>query len=985
MKKISIIIPVYNVDPKRFEKTLNSLVNQTVNDFEVCISDGGEHKIPKKLLEKFDSKLEIKYSESKKKLGIADNTNAAIKLATGDYIAFLDHDDRILENAIEEAVKVIDDKYPDVIYSDEEVVDEYGMVLNKFYKPDFSYDLLYSQNYICHFLLIKKSVHDFVGKVDSKYDGAQDYDYILRVCEATQDIYHIPKILYDWISWPESTATNSDAKPYAQTAGLNALDAHLKRVYGKKAKAVETENLFVYKPEFDILENKKVDIIIPMRDKWPLTKQCVDSILELTKYKNYQITIIDNGSVEDATFEWFKKVKEKKNVRVLRADFEFNWSKLQNFGIKNSDADVFIFLNNDTIMVDENWLTELCSNALRDEVGVVGPLMLYEDGTIQHGGVVVGLNGYADHLYKNMKPIHAGINFPSPMVARNVLAVTGACMAISRKTLDKIGYFNENFIICGSDVEICLRAYEMGLRNIYTPNTRIIHLESKSRDTYIPEIDFKLSKVYYSKYWKNGDPFFNKNLDINSPIPKEKGKETAVYVNNIGVKTRMKKLLKKSKVITYIYRKLKKTLKKNPFAVKVYRKIKHLPSPANEQIKNNRIIVDYTIPEIKEITPIKGEINKKYRINILIPSLNKDKVFGGISTAMKFFNQFNDEDYAKRIIVTDTAMKDDDLDNYKDYELIDNLEESKIDLQVVNIHDQANCNLVVTKNDIFLATAWWTAYSIRNIIKWQKETYKLKKCHNLLYFIQDYEPYFYPWSSRQSSAESTYHLDIPTVAIFNSKELMDYFNNHNYKFVKSYYFSPILNDSLKKHLLEDEELPRKKQIVVYGRPSVARNAFEIVEESLILAFKDRDDIDEWKFISMGEEHYDAKIKDDVTLKSVGKLSLDEYALMMEESYLGISLMVSPHPSYPPLEMSSFGIKTITNKYENKDISYFNDNIISVDYCDAEYISKEIIKLVDNYDKLSKKSKKIINKDYINSSDQFGPIIKDIIAINKKEQ
>lgn len=978
MNKISIIIPVYNVVKNRFEKTLESLVEQTNQNFEVCISDGGDKKIDKKLLNKFEKLLDIKYTSSKKKLGISDNTNEAIKLATGNYVSFLDHDDTLLSNAIEEVMHLIEKKSPDVIYSDEQIIEENGNVLNKFYKPDFSYDLLYSQNYICHFLTIKKEIVDKVGKIDSKFDGAQDYDFILRVCEETNDIKHISKILYNWISWPESTATNSDAKPYAQTAGLNALDAHLKRVYGSKVKASETENLFVYKPVFNNMSNKKVDVIIPMRDKWPLTKQCVDSILEVTKYKNYQITIIDNGSIEETTFEWFNTIEKNSKVRILKADFEFNWSKLQNFGIKNSDADVFVFLNNDTIIIDENWMVELCSNALRKEVGVVGPLLLFEDGTIQHGGVVIGLNGYADHLYKEMKPIHAGINFPSPMVARNVTAVTGACMAISKETLEDIGYFNERFIICGSDVEICIRAYEKGLRNIYTPNTRLIHLESKSRDTFIPKIDFKMSKIYYKKYWDNGDPFFNINLDKNSAIPKEVGEESIESFTNLSKKQKIKNYLKKSKLIVSVYRKTKNILKKNALAVKIYRKLRHIPTPENEQSINNRIIVDYTIPEIKKINPIEGTIEKKYRINILIPSLNKDKVFGGIATAMKFFNQFNDDNYAKRIIVTDTEMKDDDLDNYKDYKLVDNAKQSDIEYQVVNISDKNNCNLVVTENDIFIASAWWTAYSIKNIIKWQKDNYKLKKCHNLLYFIQDYEPYFYPWSSRQCSADSTYRMDIPTTAIFNSKELMEYFNIHNYKFDDSYYFSPILNDSLKKHLLEDEELPRKKQIVVYGRPGVARNAFEIVEESLMLAFEDRDDVDEWNFISMGEDHYEAVIKDDVTLKSVGKLTLDEYAKTMEESYLGISLMISPHPSYPPLEMSSFGIKTITNNYDNKDISYFNDNIISVKYCDAEHIAKEIIKLLDNYDKLSKKSKKIINKDYINSSNQFDPIIKDII-------
>lgn len=973
MKKISIIIPVYNVNHKRFKKTLNSLVNQTSDDFEVCISDGGLKSDVKKIVDEYKKTLSIKYSRSNKNLGISDNTNAALKLAKGEYVALFDHDDLLEPTAIEDIISIIDSRNPDVIYTDEQIVDEKGNILNKFYKPDFSQDLLYSQNYICHFLVINKKIVSKVGKFNSKYDGAQDYDYVLRISEKTKNIYHFPKILYNWLSTEESTAQNSDAKPYAQEAGLNALNDHLKRVYGDSAWAEETDNLFVYKARFDTLKDKKVDIIIPMRDKWSLSKQCIESILKVTKYQNYQITIINNNSKDKLTFDWFDEVKKlDKRIKIIDANFEFNWSKLQNYGIKNSDADVFVFLNNDTIITDENWLTVLCENALRDEVGVVGPMLLYEDGTIQHGGVVIGLKGYADHLYKGMNPVHAGINYPSPIVARNVLGVTGACMAISKKTIDKIGLFNENFVICGSDIEICIRAYEKGLRNIYTPNTKLIHLESKSRDNYIPEIDYKLSKIYYSKYWKNGDPFYNPNLDYDSFVPVEKSYNNDFQDSGLSNRARIKNLLKKNKALVKSYKVLKNTLKKSNKAVKLYRKIRNIPEYPE------RVIINYTTAEVKAITPFEDRVDKKYRINILIPTLNKTRVFGGIATAMKFFNQFNDKDFAKRIIITDPSMLPDDLDNYPDYEFVSTLEHSDSERQVVYIGSRDDCNLLVAENDIFIATAWWTAYNIKPVIDWQKEHYNMKKANNLIYFIQDYEPYFYPWSSKYCCAESTYRFDIPTTAVFNSKELMDYFKNHNYKFDNEYYFSPILNDKLKEHLINDKERKRKKQIVVYGRPGTYRNAFEIIDEALIKAFKDRDDVHDWKFISMGEEHCEAEIKDGVTLKSVGKLSLDDYAKTMEESYMGISLMVSPHPSYPPLEMSSFGIKTITNNFDNKNISYFNDNIISVEYCDADHVAKEIVKLLDNYDELSKTAKKLLNKDYVNSSDQFTPIIKDII-------
>ena len=981
MPKVSIIVPVYNVQHRRFKKTLDSLVNQTYKDFDVCISDGGIKSTAEEILKKYQNELDIKYTKSRKNLGISENMNAALKLATSEYVCFLDHDDMLFENTLEEIIKKIEEGY-DLVYTDEEIVNDNGNVLNVLCKPDFSLDLLYSQNYICHFTTIKKSIIDQVGGFKSKYDGAQDYDYFLRVCEKTKKIGHIQKVLYKWLSTPDSTSTNASAKPYAQTAGLKALSDHIKRVYGNKAKVSETNYLFVYRVDFNYLEKQLVDIIIPMKDKWSLTQECVDSILQKTAYSNYQITILNNRSEDPLTYEWLKDIKQNKRVRILDADFEFNWSKLQNYGIENSKADVFIFLNNDTVIIDPKWLEVLCNNALRDDIGIVGPLLLYEDGTIQHAGVVVGMNGYADHVYKESAPVHAGINYISPMVNRNVLGVTGACMAISKKTINKIGPFNENFIICGSDIEMCIRAYENGLRNLYTPNTRLVHLESKSRDSFIPPIDFTMSKKFYKKYWEKGDPFYNSNLDYKSCTPQLKTHKESTVRTTPTIKSIVKIIPGTSK----IYGVTRNKLKQNQLAVKIYRKVKKIDAMMDgTNIIDGKTYLRYLDPEIKEIKPLECKKGNRIRINILIPSLQKKHIFGGIATAMKFFSEFDDKTYDKRIIVTNAPTNPEDLKDFDSYEFLKNKIESEAPLQIVNVNDQNSNELFVRPNDIFIATGWWTAYSIYPIIKWQKERYHQKSSNKLIYFIQDYEPYFYPWSSTQCRAESTYRFDIPTIAIFNSKELMDYFNNHKYKFEHKYCFGPVLNDRLKEHLLNDPELKRKKQIVIYGRPNTPRNAFGIINEALIEAFKNIDNYRGWKIISMGEKHIPAYVKKGLSITSAGKLSLDQYAKTMEESYLGISLMVSPHPSYPPLEMSSFGIKTITNQYENKDLSNFNKNIISVKNCDAKTIAKEIRKYVENFDKYSKTCKKIANDEYINSGNQFQPIIKDlgkIISLSK---
>lgn len=978
MKKVSIIIPVYNVNEERFKRTLDSLVKQSCDDFEVCVSDGGTKKI-KKIIDEYTDKLDIQYKSSSKKLGISENTNAALELASGQYVGFLDHDDLLTSNAVEDSIVKLEEGF-DAVYSDEDIVSENGKVLNKLFKPDFSPDLLYAQNYICHFLVVKKEIADKVGKFNSEYDGAQDYDFILRVTEQTKKIGHVQGILYHWLSTEESTSTNSDAKPYAQTAGLKALDAHLKRVYGKQAEAVETDNLFVYQPRYHNLKNQKIDIIIPMRDKWILSDSCVSSILKKTNYKNYQITIIDNGSIEKQTKDWFESIeKADKRVRILKADFEFNWSKLQNFGIKNSDADIFIFLNNDTTVIDGNWLEILGEQAIRPGIGVAGPLLLYEDGTIQHAGVVVGLGGFADHIYKGAPAVHAGVNFISPMVQRDVLAVTGACMAISKETLDRIGLFDEKFLICGSDVEMCLRAHELGLYNVYTPNTQLAHFESKSRSAEVPDVDFRLSRLFYQKYWDNGDPFYNNNLNYNFLMPFEAPKGY-----NSSKKTKLKKIIKRSALVRKTKSAVRDTLKRSRVIKKIYRKVRYSGQEIiTSENRHDKIESrDYRVTEIKDIEPVKAKsVSEKTRINLLVPSLNPEHVFGGIATALKFFDQFNDEQFDKRLVVVDMPLKRNALgEKYSNYTLVKAGEESAEALQVVEIADPKNCKLTISKKDVFIATAWWTAYSIAPLIEWQKNEYKLKKALPLIYLIQDFEPGFYNWSSRYASAESTYRLNVPTIAVFNSKELKKFFDTRDYHFEKEYHFDPILNDKLKQHLLNDEDVPRKKQIIVYGRPGTPRNAFEIVVDSLRKTFKDRDDANEWKFLSMGEDHPDVVIKGHAHLVSVGKLTLDNYARTMEESYLAVSLMVSPHPSYPPLEMSSFGVRVITNQYDNKDLGKFNDNIISVKSCDSNLIAKELTKYVDSFEKNSKTAKRRINKEYIEASNQFEPIVKDITKI-----
>lgn len=517
---ISLVIPVYNVAPKWLDIAIKSVKDQIYPHWEICIVDDcSTNEETLQYLESIkDSRINIMRLDENS--GISDASNKAVSIGKGEYIALLDNDDEIAANALFEVVKAINEFDADIMYSDEDKVDIHGIKKNPLHKPDWSPDLLRSQMYIGHFLVFKRELFNKVGGFRTAFNGSQDYDLVLRMSECAQKIHHIPKVLYSWRELETSTAANPYSKPYAHTAGLAALNEHLARVFGEEnAYATEDDYLFVYDSRFKT-DLVKVSIIIPTKDKVELLEPCISSILEKTTYPNYEILIINNNSVEPETFEWFQQQQSRSVVRIIDANYEFNWSKLNNHGIRESNGEVYIFLNNDTLVISEDWIQRLMEKAQREDVGTVGGLLLYEDNTIQHAGVVIGLGGWADHIFKGMKPNHFGSPYVSPMVTRNVTASTGACLAISKRTLDKIGLFNEEFIICGSDVEISLRSLEHGLVNIYDPHVRLFHLESKSRSSYIPPIDFELSKFFYGPYLEKGDPYYNKNLSLSSVAPK---------------------------------------------------------------------------------------------------------------------------------------------------------------------------------------------------------------------------------------------------------------------------------------------------------------------------------------------------------------------------------------------------------------------------------------------------------------------------------
>lgn len=940
----SILIPLYNTEKKFLVELIESVLNQSYRKWELCLADGSdlEHGYVEKICKEYQGRdSRIKYKRLEENKGISSNTNQCAEMASGEYLVFADHDDLIDENALAYNALYIEKNDADVLYSDEDHITETGENKLPFYKPDWSPDLLYSQMYICHLLVVRKELFDKLGGLRSACDGAQDYDLMLRLSLETSKISHIPHILYHWREASNSTAANSEAKPYAHEAGRKALDDFLKTKYGKAAKAVNGEYTFCYEARFGLFEGKKASIIIPMKDKYELTDACVKSIIKKSSYSNYEVIIIDNNSVEEQTKQWFKEIVELDNrISVVKYSAEFNWSKINNYGVTKATGDVFVFLNNDTLIISSDWLERLMDNALRQDAGVVGGLLLYQDETIQHAGVIVGMNGWADHVFKAEEPIHQMGPYVSPVLNRNVLAVTGACMAVSRDTWDDIGKFDEEFIICGSDVELGLRAYRKGYVNVYNAQVKLYHLESKSRDSFIPEIDFKKSREAYYYFLQKGDPYFNANLSLQSTSPKVK---------------EMPKPAKESIVH------------------RIKGKVKKFIAPT----LNMALTRDYRIPEVMEVSGRKTDRQTSLRLNLLVPSLDKQHVFGGISTALRFFYALQKRiDCGARIIILDAPYNESTSVDTGEYLCVSSEDDFDFKFQIVPFADRFNKSIPVGPKDVFIATGWWTAYNVKSLLKWQADTYK-QNINPLLYLIQDYEPGFYAWSSRHALADSTYRMDLPVYAVINSSLLRDFFKLRGYEFTKEWYFEPHINKSLAEFLPKDgSKCHKKKQILIYGRPSVERNAFEIIVEALKIWASKCDNVAEWQILSAGEDFSDIQLGNGAVLHSVGKLSLADYAQMMLDTYAGISLMVSPHPSYPPLEMSTFGVKVITNKYANKDLGAFNDNMISVDSVASNDIAEMLYNITSDFAGLGTIRH---NEKYVVDSDEFGDITGDIFS------
>jgi GT2 family glycosyltransferase len=521
---ISIAVPVFNTPERYLRTTLSSVVNQLYPHWELCLADDASTAphVAAVLLEYAHRDPRIKIVSRTTNGGISAATNSALEIATGEFIAFLDHDDVLPIHALYMVAReVARDGALDVIYSDEDKISPWGRRYDPHFKSDWNPDLFLSQNMIAHLGVYRTSLVRNVGGLRAEFDGSQDYDLALRIVEQTQPqhIRHIPHVLYHWRAAAGSTARLADAKPYAVIAARKAVQDHLQR-QGIRAEVEFAKGLPFLQVCYTLDSEPSVSIIVPTKDQRDLLSRCVDGILNRTRYAKLEVLIVDNRSEEGATRAYLNKIAADPRVRVLRYEQPFNFSLINNWAATQATGEVLLFLNNDTEVIGPDWLRHMVANACRIEVGAVGAKLLYPTGRVQHGGVILGMGGVGRHFHLGRQRHDPGY-FGRALLQQNLSAVTAACLAMRRKVFDEVGGFNgRDLRVTFSDVDLCLRIRQRGYLIVWTPLAELYHHESVSRDSDLLPArhrEFLLEYEYMRSKWGcllDRDPYFNPNLSL---------------------------------------------------------------------------------------------------------------------------------------------------------------------------------------------------------------------------------------------------------------------------------------------------------------------------------------------------------------------------------------------------------------------------------------------------------------------------------------
>ena len=514
---ISFIVPTYNAPEKLLRECLDSLLSQSYENFEICIADDNstlEETI--NVLKEYEKNEKIKITYRKENGMISKASNTAIGLASGEFIALVDNDDIVEKDALYYIVDALNNNRKlDMIYSDEDKLDFKGRPMEPHFKPDYSPDTFMGVNYICHLTCIRKKIVDELGGFRSEFDGSQDYDLFLRVTDNTKNIYHIEKILYHWRQTSSSTAGYLGNKNYAYIAGKKALEDALKR-RGVKGEVLDNPKVSTYLIKYQN-KNELISIIIPIKDKAKITRRCIDSIYEKSTYKNFEIILVDNNSMEEETFKMIKEYEDKyDNFKSIRLECEFNYSYINNEAVKVASGDYLLFLNNDTEVMSHDFLEWMLGYARQDHVGCVGIKLLYPDKLVQHAGVVIGYGGIAGHIYVTAAYSDNGL-FGRLAMPYDYSAVTAACLMIEKQKFNKVNGFDEKLKVALNDVDLNLKILKEGYYNVCLSNVEMMHYESKSRGYEASEEKHQRylgEQEYMRKKWNTmlkKDNFFSQN------------------------------------------------------------------------------------------------------------------------------------------------------------------------------------------------------------------------------------------------------------------------------------------------------------------------------------------------------------------------------------------------------------------------------------------------------------------------------------------
>jgi GT2 family glycosyltransferase len=516
--RLSIVVPVYRPSLWYFRECVRSVIGQSYRNWELCLCDdgSGDQELTAAMVEFARGDPRIKALALERNGGISRATNRALEAATGEWIVLLDHDDTLEPDALAEIVAAAKaEPEADVIYSDEDKLDELDRRFMPHFKPDWDPDLLLAYPYLGHVLAVRHDLMRRIGGFRPEFDGSQDYDVMLRTTELARRVAHIPKILYHWRVVAGSAAGDQDAKPWAHLASRRVVEDAVAR-RGLEATVERGPFLGSYHVRREVRGAPTVSIIIPFRDQAALTVACLESLTEAPGYEIDEVVFVDNGSTEPETGELRRRLRQRPDTRLLDYPGAFNWAAINNEAAATCRSDMLLFLNNDIVASSEGWLHALVELAQRPEVGAVGARLVYPDGKLQHAGVVLGLGGVASHLFIGMPEGHLGY-FAWDRVVRSYSAVTAACMLVRRSVFEEVGGFDEAFAVGFNDVDFCIRLGRAGYRILYTPHAELTHFESVSRGLSGYYRDYQEFLRRWTEVLRQGDPFYNPNLSRLQP------------------------------------------------------------------------------------------------------------------------------------------------------------------------------------------------------------------------------------------------------------------------------------------------------------------------------------------------------------------------------------------------------------------------------------------------------------------------------------